>query len=98
MAVDYGNKQATTVAPKVDGPVTSGVVNVPADSGIVGMDKLLGSLPPYDPPPTEIEVFLALLTAHTMFSGGVKYWAVERNIPSNVALLKKRAKQIVEAY
>jgi hypothetical protein len=51
-----------------------------------------------DPRPSEIDVFLALLTAQTTFAGGNKYWANAKNVTVNVARLKVLAKQIVEAY
>lgn len=43
-------------------------------------------------------IFLALLTAQTVASGGVKYWGNPKNTQTNITLLKQRAQNILDAY
>ena len=50
------------------------------------------------PKPTVEQVFLALLHAHTLTQGGIKYWRVPQNAGNTVPQLKQMAEKIVEAY
>lgn len=47
---------------------------------------------------TAESIFLALLTAQTVASGGVKYWGNPKNTQTNITLLKQRAQNILDAY
>lgn len=98
MAVDYTKAGGAKPVEAPAKPTVKDVLAQMPEHEVPSGSAVLGEANVNPPRPSEIDVFLSLLTAQTMYAGGNKYWANQKNIKSNVEILKRIAKQIVEAY